>query len=466
MPRRRALFLWSSWLGWRQWLVLFTMGAAVIMIEVRNHTHMWQEHQSGQTIWTDPELVSEIFLFGLVLPILGGVFLGYMGRTAIERDQMARELKLRRELVAQMHEAQSWHELAELIVTTPGNVVSADHAWLLAQRSAEEEFDQIAHWERPGSGLLSPYPPVTPAVCERCMEPTALKGTRILTCHHPDPEISASNCTRYCLWLSSEGTGKAALLFDMPVDRPLGTGQMKLLDDFGDEMSLAIDKANLQYVKQRQDDVAKNERLRIARDLHDTLGQNVSYLRLKLEQLSAVGLAPGPAEFQNELASMLVVAEEAYEQVRDTLEELRTPEDRDLEQTVRLYAAQAAERAGFSVRVHSSGQPGTLSARRSRQLMYITREALNNVEKHAAAQNVDIHLQWSDSEFRFTVRDDGNGFRLEELDTEDRYGIAIMGERSRAINANLAIESNPGEGTEITLSLPLSSSAATGSRSL
>ena len=136
---------------------------------------------------------------------------------------------------------------------------------------------------------------------------------------------------------------------------------------------------------------------------------------------------------------MLVVADEAYEQVRDTLEELRTTEHRDLEETVRLYAAQAAERAGFAVRVHSGGQPGTLSPRQNRQMMYIVREALNNVEKHASAQNVDIHLQWCDGEFKLTVRDDGKGFHPEELNREDRYGLAIMGERSRAINADLAI---------------------------
>lgn len=93
------------------------------------------------------------------------------------------------------------------------------------------------------------------------------------------------------------------------------------------------------------------------------------------------------------------------------------------------------------------------------------REALNNVEKHARAQNVDIHLQWSDGEFKLTVRDDGQGFRSEDLDKEDQYGIAIIEERSRAINAKLAIESAPDDGTELALSLPLSSSAFTASRS-
>jgi signal transduction histidine kinase len=379
---------------------------------------------------------------------------------------MARDQELRRALVGQMHVAQNWHELVEVVVTSPDTIAAADRAWLLAQRSGAEKFDQVAHWERLGSGLLPSAAPVSPAICEPCAQAVALQGNRILACRHPDPESSAPRSTRYCLWLSSTGDRKAALLFDTPAERPLDRRQLKLLDDLAGEMSLAIDNANLQDLEQRQVDAARDERLRIARDLHDTLGQNVSFLRLKLENLSNARLASDGAQFQNDLTNMLAVADEAYEQLRDTLEELRTTEQRGLEEAVRQYAVQAAARAGFTVRVHSSGQAGMLTPRQSRQMVYIAREALNNVEKHAAAQNVAIHLQWRDAEFALTVRDDGQGFQPQAPDRADGYGLVIMGERSRAIHANLEINSAPGAGTEVTLSLPLSSSALAASRSL
>ncbi len=425
---------------------------------------MWQRHQSGQTVLTDPELIWEIFLSGLVLPILGGVILGYIGRTAIERDKIAEELELRRTLVTQMQEVQSWPELAELVVATPGNVVSADRAWLIAQRSDEEEFDQIAHWKRPGSNQSASYPLVNPNVCENCSGTQSLTKTRILTCRHTDFGMQATQCTRYCLWLTSEKTGKSALLFDLPSNRPLDTSQIKVLDNLGDEISLAIDNANLQYVRQRQADIVKNERQKIARDLHDTLGQNISYLRLKLEQLSASHQSSDQTKFQDDLANMLLIADEAYEQVRDTLEELRATEHPDLEESIELYATQAAQRTGFSVQIHSNGQPQELSIRKSRQMMYIVREAINNIEKHANAQNVDIYLQWHEDEFRLTVRDNGKGFNIKELNTEERYGITIMKERSLAINADLTIASTPGNGTELTLCLHLSNWTSTGQR--
>lgn len=453
-----------GWLDWRQWLVLFGVGATVIITEVRSHTVMWVEHQSGQTLWTDPELIWELFLYGLVLPIVAGIFLGHMTRTAVERDQIAKELQLRRRLVARMQSAKSHQELAEIITTIPGNAVLADRAWLLAQYSGEDAFEQIGHWERPGIDLLPLYPSVIPSVCESCSGAASLEGTRILSCHRSNTDDDASDYNRYCLWLTSENTGKATLLFETPIEHSLDGRELKALDELGGEIALAIENANLLQMKQRQVDAAKDERLRIARNLHDTVGQNVSYLRLRLDQLRSSALTAGPAEFQDELTGTLAVADEIYDQMRDTLEELRVTEQPDLEQTIGDYAIQAAERSGFSVEVRTIGQPESLSPRSSRQILYIVREALNNVEKHANAKTVDILLQYGEEEFKLTIRDDGTGFQPDKVETADRYGLVIMGERARSINGDLAIESSPGQGAVVTMRLPLSTGTAVNSR--
>jgi signal transduction histidine kinase len=439
----------------RQWLVLFGMGAVVIAIEVRSHTNMWLEHHSGQTLWTDPELIWEIILFGLVIPILGGIFLGHIGYTVKERDQIARELELRRNLLNQISQAQNWDEFVELIVKMPGALAEAGRAWLLAELPNENELVQVAYWEHPDEAAVPLSAPVFPAVCQHCVEATSSKGTRLLKCAGPGLDHSTSPCNRYCLLLTSGGTQKSVLLFDSPLDRPLTNGQMKRLNELGAEISLAIGNANLQRNEQNQLDAARRERLRIARDLHDTLGQNVSYLRLQLELLNTSRLASDGAEFQEVLANMAMVADEAYEQVRDTLDELRATEHHGLEEDVQSFASQAASRGGFSTYVHSTGQPGTLTHRQSRQILYILREILNNVEKHADAKNVDVHLQWCAEEFRLVACDDGKGFNLDEPRSGDAYGLAIMKERSRAINADLNVNSIPGSGTEITLILPL-----------
>lgn len=454
----------SDLLGRRQWLVLFGFGAIVTIIEIRNHTAMWEEHQSGQTIWTDHELIIEVFLFGLILPILAGIVFGYMARTASERDQIAKELQLHRGLVTRMNNAKSHQELAEIIVTVPGNTAHADRAWLLAQNAGDEEFEQIAHWERPGSDPKLSYLPVIPAVCEHCERVNSIKGTRIVPCQHSDFGDNNLQINRYCLWLTSASTGKATLLFETPSEYRLNIHELKVLDNLGDEISLAVENANLLNLKQRQVNAARDERLRIARNLHDTVGQNVSYLRLKLDRLRTSALTSEPVVFQHELADSVTVADEIYEQMRDTLEELRTTEHQDLDQAIHHYTTTVAAQSGFSVSVQTKGIIKLLSSRRNRQVMYIVREALNNVEKHASATKVDVLLYYAEDVFILTIRDDGTGFQPETVDTTDRYGLVIMGERAHAINGSLAIQSSPGKGTEITLRIPLASSAVTSER--
>ncbi len=455
LPGQHGRFQWFKRLSQTRWFVLFAIGILVILLEIRNHTSMWHLHQSGQTVWTDRELLWEIFAYGLVIPVLTGIILGYTERAAAERNRIARELEVRQLLVSQMREAQSWSDLVNLIVTAPGHIVAAERAWLLAQRSDNETFDQIASWQHLGSKRLPPSSPVSPNACGNCKQVMALNKSGILTHQCADARSHDAGIARYCVWLSSKDSVKTALLFDLPAERPLDTSQLKMLDDLGNEMSLVIDNHNLQLLEQRRADVVKTEQERIARDLHDTLGQNISYLRLKLEQLSTSTQDSDEAELRDELSRLLAVANVAYEQVRDTLEALRKKEHRDLEETVRMLASQAASRAGFSATVHSSGQARPLSPRQSRQITFIAQEALNNVEKHAAASNVDIFVQWRSSEFNMVICDDGKGFCPEEVNTRERYGMTIMHERSQAISATMIVQSTPGEGTEVRLKLPL-----------
>lgn len=452
-PNRQESAAWYRWLSWREWLVFFGMGAAVILLELRNHRMMWLEHGSGQTVWTDPELVGEIIFFGFILPILGGLMLGYQARTAVERDQIAEELALRRQLVSQIHKAKSWADLVDIVVQTPGIVVPAAYAWLLLQRTDEESFMQVAHWHRPGHHLRLPLTNDAMSTCEQCLSSTMHNGTQIVTCDH---SRDSDQGTRYCLTFCSEITGKAALFFELPAEQQLARRQLSMLDDLGKEISLAIDNANLNHLKQRQDSVARGERLRIARNLHDTLGQNISYLRLKLEQFNDTNLAADPDRFQDDLVNMLAVADEAYLQVRDTLDELRSSGQQELEATIRNYAMQVSQRAGLRVDVNASGNAQHLPATTSRQLMYIIREALNNVEKHACADAIKIHLGWQPNLMEITISDDGQGFDTTAARKEDHYGLTIMEERARAIHADLVISSRPHQqGTHLKLCLPL-----------
>jgi signal transduction histidine kinase len=83
-------------------------------------------------------------------------------------------------------------------------------------------------------------------------------------------------------------------------------------------------------------------------------------------------------------------------------------------------------------------------------LYRIAQEALNNVAKHSAASQSNVSLNYLPREVRMTIRDNGKGFDSEDIQAQS-LGVGIMKERAREINARLAIESQPGQGTIITV---------------
>ena len=131
----------------------------------------------------------------------------------------------------------------------------------------------------------------------------------------------------------------------------------------------------------------ETERSRLARDLHDTLGQNLAYVRLRLERLGNDDSTLDMAQIQHELRQLSDLVDSTYEQVRGKLVELRPPASPDLASALSDYARVVGRRAHFTVEFHNHGQPRALPERIQREVVYFFREALINIEKHARARS-------------------------------------------------------------------------------
>jgi signal transduction histidine kinase len=164
----------------------------------------------------------------------------------------------------------------------------------------------------------------------------------------------------------------------------------------------------------------------------------------------------GIKELQDELDSMRVVADETYEQMRGTLEELHPDSQVRLEQALRSQVGVISARTGFEVQWHINGTPRALSPHTNRQILYICREVLNNIEKHAHAKQVEIDLLWGEDDLSVTVTDDGNGFNPNTSLHKQNLGMTIMAERAQNIDAQLMIDSEPGQGSTVSLQVPYS----------
>jgi PAS domain S-box-containing protein len=191
----------------------------------------------------------------------------------------------------------------------------------------------------------------------------------------------------------------------------------------------------------------------IARDLHDTVGQNISYMRMKLDHLVETSM-PTQSDIKMEMTNMLKVANESYDLIRGTLTVLQSGGLADPLALFIQYANQIEERSPFKVNVSSQGEPKPLSSNQVRQLFFVFREALSNIEKHAKASHVSVEFIWDEDSLALMIADDGCGFRVEDTQVRNHYGLKFMRERIESLKGAFLVESVSGNGTNIKITLP------------
>jgi two-component system, NarL family, sensor histidine kinase UhpB len=196
------------------------------------------------------------------------------------------------------------------------------------------------------------------------------------------------------------------------------------------------------------------ERQRIARELHDEVGQTLTGVMLQVEGLAAAI----PEELRGQLDELRETARHGTEEVRRIAGRLR-PEALD---ELGLHAALAALAAAFRQQTHIAldrrfDTPVPLSPEQELVVYRVAQEALTNVARHAGAARVDLELRCEDRLATLTIRDDGRGLSPGSLPSSN--GIRGMRERAMLIGANLVIDSGPGEGTEVRLTIPVTPQA-------
>jgi two-component system nitrate/nitrite sensor histidine kinase NarX len=208
-----------------------------------------------------------------------------------------------------------------------------------------------------------------------------------------------------------------------------------------------------------QAQATRAERRRIARDLHDQLAQNLGYLHLKLDQLATSDEATltDIESIQVDLEQMRQIANQAYEQVRGTLDSLRTDSEipDDLAVALRQQAQSVAGRTGLDIKVDYPAEVNPLCPLVKQTMIDIARESLTNVDKHAEASQVTLRVACNQTDVFLTVVDDGQGFRIDDdQEHTGHYGLEIMRERAEEVGGSVDIESVPGQGTQLIAKFP------------
>lgn len=220
-------------------------------------------------------------------------------------------------------------------------------------------------------------------------------------------------------------------------------------------------KASFSELSGRLIRVQDQERRRIARDLHDNMGQMVALLKINLDGLAKqVNLSPGPEKL---LSDSLSLVETMSKELRTISYLLHPPllDEVGLVSALHGLVDGFSERSGIDVSLQIDDKLGRLSGEVEISIYRIVQESLTNVHRHSGSRTARIHIELRPSEIQIQIQDDGKGMSPENGTTWSGVGLGGMRERATQLGGTLDINSD-GKGTTVIARLPLSNESASG----
>jgi signal transduction histidine kinase len=231
---------------------------------------------------------------------------------------------------------------------------------------------------------------------------------------------------------------------------PFTSQEEERLARFASQAAIAVDNADL-HARVGSLAIAE-ERLRLAREMHDGQAQVLAYVNTEAQVVDELLRSGRTKEARQHLGALAGAAREVYDDVREGILGLRTIVDskNGLDGALRSHLERWQDQCGIAADVVVDEIP-RLTADVELQLLRILQEALANVRKHSGADRVQIQVQNLDSGIRLAVEDDGAGFdpAAPVRNRIPRFGLATMRERAEAIGAQLEVSSRPGAGTRV-----------------
>jgi len=238
--------------------------------------------------------------------------------------------------------------------------------------------------------------------------------------------------------------------------RELEIGQLLLLTDISDRR-----KAQAKILEQQRVLAILKERDLLARELHDDLAQVLSFIHTQSQTINCL-LERGEKQTAQEYLERLVeVSGRGELDIRESILGMRlSSSNGGLIKTLEKYLNQFQQNHQINTEflIPEAFTEKRLDAMVEVQVLRILQEALTNTSKHAGAENVRIGFNFNDSTLCITVKDDGVGFNFVEGQSSlaDHFGLQMMHERAEAIEGQIKLISQPGQGTEIRVCVPVS----------
>ncbi len=273
---------------------------------------------------------------------------------------------------------------------------------------------------------------------------------------------------RYPLFVEKEIKGQLVVGYRRNHD--FASREIRLLYSLAEKSSIALANAHLydsllsrerelEMLSGARVKAQEEERRRIAREIHDSLGQMLTAIKFNVEILEdATNLQA--EEDRKRITEIKSLLDNAMAEAREISYNLMPSVlvDFGLVPAVQFLVEQFSKSSHLNVHIHVSGVENRLDPSIEVGLYRIAQEALTNITKHAEATTVNIQLLGDSKSIRLTVEDDGKGFLINRLEPrkDQRHGMGLVSMRERAASFNglFMLDSRPGRGTEIIVEIP------------
>jgi len=200
-------------------------------------------------------------------------------------------------------------------------------------------------------------------------------------------------------------------------------------------------------------ELSEKEKSELARNLHDELGGLLTAAKMDLSWLQSRVTDPA---LQERLAQLGAVLDEAMDLKRRVVEDLRPSllDHFGLPTALRAYADSACAKAGLRVALTLPDDGTPMPRETAIALFRIVQEGITNIIRHAGARSVALGFTPEEDAWRIILQDDGRGFDAADPDLRGSHGITGMRQRVRALGGQFEIESTPGAGTTLRVSIP------------
>lgn len=236
-----------------------------------------------------------------------------------------------------------------------------------------------------------------------------------------------------------------------PASKGLSETSRRLLETLSDQLATAI-FLERQITEEQQLTLAE-ERTVIARELHDSLAQSLSYLKMQVARLRRLDITGEQESLHSSILEELSTGlNSAYRQLRELLTTFRLKLDTpDLATALKQTVDEFSDRLGYPVELAYNLPPQTLSPNEEIHTLQIVREGLANAVKHAEATNIEVQVLFESPQVRVRILDNGKGLPGGDQPVQ-HYGLIIMQDRARTLGGKVSVKDRDTGGVEVSLS--------------